>query len=326
MQLIRRFAAAMLAVAAFALPVLPAQAQMGAGKPVRILVGFPAGQATDIVARLVADKLSDSLKQPVIVENHPGQGGSIAIAMVAKSPPDGTVMTMSALAGYSVNPHLYKNVGYETLRDLAPVASVADLPLALVVNPELPVHSVAELVAYAKAHPGQLSHCSSGNGTLSHLLMEDFKRRAQISIVHVPYAGSPRAMTDLVAGRVQVGLDTLTVTMPFVKAGKLRILAVGTAQRLASMPDVPTIAELGYPGFEAVAWIGLTAPAGTPLAWRERVNADVQAMLKAPDFQQRLEKLGAYPRSGSVADFDAFLKSEQSRWAAIVKQSGVTVD
>jgi tripartite-type tricarboxylate transporter receptor subunit TctC len=133
-------------------------------------------------------------------------------------------------------------------------------------------------------------------------------------------------MTDLVAGRVQVGLDTLTVTMPLVKAGKLRLLAVGTAHRLEAMPDVPTIAELGYPGFEAVAWIGLTAPAGTPLAWRERVNADVQAMLKAPDFQDRLQKLGAYPRVGSVADFDALLKSEQSRWAAIVKQSGVKVD
>ena len=326
MHFIRRILTAVLAVAACALAAPAAQAQLGAGKPVRILVGFPAGQATDIVARLVAEKLSDSLKQPVIVENHPGQGGSIAIAMVAKAPPDGSLLTMSALAGYSVNPHLYKNVGYETLRDLAPVASVADLPLALVVNPELPVHSVAELVAYAKAHPGQLSHCSSGNGTLSHLLMEDFKRRAQVSIVHVPYAGSPRAMTDLVAGRVQVGLDTLTVTMPFVKAGKLRLLAVGTAQRLASMPDVPTIAELGYPGFEAVAWIGLTAPAGTPLAFRERVNADVQAMLKAPEFQQKLEKLGAYPRVGSVADFDSLLKSEQARWAAIVKQSGVTVD
>jgi tripartite-type tricarboxylate transporter receptor subunit TctC len=303
-----------------------AGAQPAPGVPIKIMVGFPPGQATDLVARMVAEQLSTGLGQPVIVENRPGQGGSIAIAMVSHAAHDGSVMTMSALAGYTVNPHLYKHVGYETLKDLAPVASVADLPLALVVNPSLPVHSVQELIAYAKAHPGELSHPSSGNGTLSHLLMDDFKRRAGIDIVHVPYQGSAKAMTDLVAGTVQVGLDTLTVTLPLVKSGKLRLLAVGTRERLPSLPDTPTIAESGFPGFEAVAWIGLTVPAGTPLAWRERVSAVVTAALKQSEFVHKLEFLGAYPRPGDVDQFSTLLHTEYARWGDIVKKSGVTVN
>jgi tripartite-type tricarboxylate transporter receptor subunit TctC len=312
--------------AAAALFSAPAPAQPAPGTLIKIMVGFPPGQATDTVARLLAEQLGTELGQPVIVENRPGQGGSIAMAMVAKAPPDGATMTLSALAAYSVNPHLYKHVGYRTLKDLDPIASVADLPLALVVNPKLPVHTVQELVAYAKAHPHELSHPSSGNGTLSHLLMEDFKRRAGIDIVHVPYQGSAKAMTDLVAGTVEVGLDTFTVTLPLVKAGKLRLLAVGTAHRVPTLPDVPTIAESGFPGFEGVAWIGLTAPAGTPLAWRERVSNAVATSLKNPEFVKRLENLGAYPRPGDVDQFSSLLHTEYARWGEIVKASGVTVN
>jgi tripartite-type tricarboxylate transporter receptor subunit TctC len=306
---------------------LPAQAQTGpAGKTVRILVGFPPGQATDAVARMVAEQLTSALGQTVIVENKPGQGGSVVLGQLARSPNDGTVMTLSALAAYTVNPHLYKTVGYDTLKDFDPVATVADLPLALVVNPSLPVKSVAELVAYAKANPTQLSHPSSGNGTLSHLLMEDFKRRAGITIQHVPYQGSAKAMTDLVGGQVQVGLDTLAVTSQLAESGKLRMLAVGTRERLPFLTAVPTIAELGYPGFEAVAWIALSAPAGTPLAWRQRINEAVQVALKSPEFQQKLRAMGAIPRPGGVEDFGSLLKTEHARWGKVVRDSGVKVD
>jgi tripartite-type tricarboxylate transporter receptor subunit TctC len=322
----RRFtAAASAAAATFAFGL--AQAQTGpAGKTVRILVGFPPGQATDAVARMVAEQLSTALGQPVIVENRPGQGGSVVLGQLARAPNDGTHITLSALAAYTVNPHLYKNVAYDTLKDFAPIGTVADLPLALVVNPNLPVKTVAELVAYAKSNPNQLSHPSSGNGTLSHLLMEDFKRRAGITITHVPYQGSAKAMTDLVAGQVQVGLDTLAVTSPLVEGGKLRMLAVGTRERLPFMPSMPTIAELGYPGFEAVAWIALSAPADTPLAWRQRINEAVQASLKTPEFQQKLRAMGAIPRPASVEEFGEFLRTEHARWGKMVRESGVKVD
>ena len=303
-----------------------ADAQFGAGSTTRILVGFPPGQATDLVARMLAERLTIALGHPVIVENKPGQGGSIALAALAKSPPDGSVLSLSALAAYVVNPHLYSSVGYDTLKDLEPVAMVADLPLVLVVNPAVPAKTLAELVAYAKANPDKLTHGSSGNGTLSHLLMEDFKQRAGISIIHVPYQGSARAMTDLIAGTVQVGLDTVTVTQPQIVAGKMRLLAVGTRERLPAFPDTPTIGESGYPGFEAVAWVGLSAPAGTPLAVREQISAEVQKIVRSPEFAQRLVALGGIPRPSTIDAMAALLRSEDKRWKKIVAQSGAKVD
>lgn len=296
------------------------------GKTVKILVGFPPGQATDSVARMIAEHFSADLGQPFIVENKPGQGGSVVLGQLARSPADGTTLTLSALAAYSVNPHLYRNVTYETLRDFDPIGTVADLPLTLVVNPSLPVKSVAELIAYAKARPGDLSHPSSGNGTLSHLLMEDFKQRAGIRMLHVPYSGSAKAMTDLVGGQVQVGLDTLTVTQPLVEAGRLRMLAVGTAARLPALPAMPTIAEVGYPGFEAVAWIALSAPAGTPLSWRRKINESLRKALRTPAFLQKMQAAGATPRPGTVEEFGSMLRTEYVRWGRMVKQSGVQVD
>ncbi len=205
------------AIAALFLAVaMPAGAQPQ--KTLRVLVGFPAGQTTDIVARVVAERLSQSLGYPVIVENRPGQGGSLALGLVAKSPADGSVMTISALAAYVANPHLYKNVAYDTLKDFDPVALILDIPLVLVTHPSLPATNVAELIAHAKANAGKLSHSSSGNGTISHLAMEDFKRRAGLSIVHVPYQGSPKAMLDLMAGNVQLAMDALAVTQTHIQA------------------------------------------------------------------------------------------------------------
>lgn len=305
---------------------LPATAQTATGKITRIVVGFPAGQATDMVARMVTDRLTQSMGQSFMVENRPGQGGSLGLGVVSKAAPDGSTLSLTALAAYAVNPHLYKNVPYNSLKDFEPVATVADLPFALAVNTSLPVKTVAELVAYAKANPEKLSQSSSGNGTLSHLLMEDFKHRAGIQMLHVPYQGSAKAMTDLLAGNVQVGLDTLAVIQPLVQAGKLRMLAVGTSRRMAQLPSIPTIAESGFPGFEAVTWIGLLAPVGTPLPIRERLNAEVQTLLKSPDFERKLDAIGAISKPGSINDFATLLQSEYARWAKVVKATGVTID
>ncbi|MEO5883855.1 MAG: tripartite tricarboxylate transporter substrate binding protein [Caldimonas sp.] len=309
-----------------AAPWTVVQAQGSTGQVIRILVGFPPGQATDQVARLLAERLQGGLGQPVIVENKPGQGGSIVLAQLAKSPADGSVVSLSALAAYVVNPVIYKNVSYDSTKSFDPIALVADLPLALVVHPSIPATTLKELIDYAKANPDKLSHSSSGNGTLSHLLMEDLKRRAGIRILHVPYQGSPRAMVDLMAGNVQVGLDTTTVTLPQVKAGKLRLIAVGSQARLPAFPDMPTIAESGFPGFEAVAWIGLTAPAGTPRDLRERMHAEVDKALRAPDFADKMRFIGAIPRPMTMDEFAGFLRSEQKRWKEIVEQTGVRIE
>jgi tripartite-type tricarboxylate transporter receptor subunit TctC len=300
-----------------------AQAQ---GKTTRILVGFPPGQATDIVARLVAERLSIALGHPVIVENKPGQGGSVVLAQLARSPADGSVLTLSALAAYLVNPHLYGNVQYDTLKDFDPVGMVADLPMLLAVNPSVPVTSLRELIDYAKANPDRLTHSSSGSGTLSHLLMEDFKQRAGIRIIHVPYQGSPRAMVDLIGGNVQVGLDTVTVIQPHVKSGRLRLIAAGTLKRLPAFPDTPTIAESGFPGFEAVAWVALAAPAGTPREIRERISAEAMKAVRSPELSEKLAAIGAVPRPGTPEEFGALLRAESPRWREIVARSGAKAE
>jgi tripartite-type tricarboxylate transporter receptor subunit TctC len=304
----------------------PRAATAQAGKMTRVLVGFPPGQATDQVARMVAERLTTALGHPVIVENRPGQGGSIVLAQLARAPADGGTISLSALAAYSVNPYLYRTVSYDSVRDFDPIVLVADLPTALVVHPSVPAKTLGELVAHAKANPARLAHSSSGNGTLSHLLMEDLKQRAGVEMLHVPYPGSPPAMVDLIAGTVQVGLDTVTVTQPHVRSGKLRMLAVGSGQRLPAFPDVPTIAESGFPGFEAVAWIGLTAPRGTPRDWRERVNAEVAKALGDAEFVEKMRAIGAVPRGGSVDAFGAHLAAEQQRWKAIVERSGIRIE
>ena len=271
-----------------------AQAQ---GKTTRILVGFP-----------------------------PGQGGSVVLAQLARSPADGSVLTLSALAGYLVNPHLYGNVQYDTLKDFDPVGMVADLPMMLAVNPSVPVTSLRELIDYAKSNPDKLTHSSSGSGTLSHLLMEDFKQRAGIRIIHVPYQGSPRAMVDLIGGNVQVGLDTVTVIQPHVKSGRLRLIAAGTLKRLPAFPDTPTIAESGFPGFEAVAWVALAAPAGTPREIRERISAEAMKAMRSPELSEKLAAIGAVPRPGTPEEFGALLRAESPRWREIVARSGAKAE
>lgn len=300
---------------------LPAAAQGDGGKTARIVVGFPPGQATDQVARVLADSLSVAGRS-WIVENKPGQGGSLALGSVARAPRDGSVVALGAVAAYAINPWVYSSVPYDTLRDFEAVGIVADLPFVLVTHPSNTVSTVQELVLQLSKNPGKYSHSSSGTGTLSHFMMEDFKKRAGIQMTHVPYQGSVRALTDVAAGNVHVALETLGAAMPLIRGGRLKLLAVGTLTRLAAFPQVPTLSESGFPGFEAVAWLGISAPAGTPYSIREKLNAEVRSTLSREDVAAKLVSIGAIPRSGSVQEFDKLLKSEHSRWRSVVRDSG----
>jgi len=300
-----------------------AQTSAKAAELTRILVGFPPAQATDIVARIIAQHLEPQAGETVIVENRPGQGGSIALSALAKAQPDGHTLVLAPLASLVVNPHLYQSVGYKTLTDFVPIARVADLPIVMVVNPLLPVHNVAELVAYAKANPDKLVNSSSGTGTLSHLGMEDFKRRAGIQILHVPYQGSAPAMNDLIAGRVNVAMDTVTVTEGFVKAGKMRAIASAYSERLPAFPDVPTITEQGYPGFSLAAWLAFVAPAGTSSARVDKLSSEIRKIVQEPDVQQQFAKLGVIPRSVGPEETANFIHSEYERWGNVVEAIGL---
>jgi tripartite-type tricarboxylate transporter receptor subunit TctC len=291
-----------------------------------ILVGFPPGQATDMVARLLADRLSPLLGETVIVENRPGQGGSIALDSLSQSPPDGHTLVLAPLASLVVNPHLYKSIGYDSKKDFAPVALVADLPLLLVVTPSLPVKTVPELIAYAKANPDKLANPSSGNGTLSHLGMEVFKQDAGLSILHVPYRGSVPAMTDLMAGRVQVAMDTVAATEPFIRDGKMRLIASAYEKRVAAFPDTPTVMEQGFANVDFSAWLGVVTAAAVPTERVERLGAVINQIVQSADIAEKLASLGAIPRPLGPKEFGEFLAKEDARWSEIVKKSGVTVE
>ncbi|WP_031242047.1 Bug family tripartite tricarboxylate transporter substrate binding protein [Advenella kashmirensis] len=292
----------------------------------KIIVGFPPGQATDQVARLLAQELSQELKENFIVENRPGQGGSVALATLARSEPDGNTMVLAALASLVVNPHLYKNVGYATLSDFEPVALVADLPMLLVVNPKLPVQSYKELVTYAKEHPGQLNYASSGNGTLSHLGMEELKRNTGMQIAHIPYSGSARSVADVVGGGVQMVIDTVAVTQTQIRAGKLRLLATTYSERLPAFPDTPTIAEQGVKDFRLSAWLGLMMPQGTPPDRVARINKAAMKAIQSESVRNKYAALGAVPRTMPTQAFRQFIAAEYERWGNGVRQAALTVD
>lgn len=321
----RRTAVAALAASLFASASI-AQPGRYPDRPIKLLVGFPAGQATDIVARLLAERLQAKLGQPVVVENKPGQGGSIALAALAKAPPDGYTLMLSATASLVVNPHLYKSVGYDTLRDFEPVATVVDLPMLLVANAAKPFNTVAEMTAFAKENPGQLKYSSSGNGTLSHLGMEVLKRQAGIDMIHVPYQGSARAMTDLIAGNIDLGLDTVTVTQAHIQSKRLKPLAVSGDTRLPALPQVPTLAEAGLREAAFSPWLGLVAPKGTPADITGRLSNDVVATLKDPALVEKLRSLGTVPRPGDAATLGAVLKREYGMWGEVVRESGARVE
>jgi tripartite-type tricarboxylate transporter receptor subunit TctC len=311
------------AVLAFA---FPAEADTFPSRTVKLVVPFPPGGPLDATGRAIAQKLTEAWGQSVIVENKPGAGGNIGADYVAKSAPDGYTVVMGALSTHAVNPSLYPKMPFDAQRDFAPITLVAITPNVLVVNPSLPVHSVKELIAYAKANPGKLSFGSGSIGSAGHLAGELFKVDAGVDMVHVPYKGAAPAMQGLLAGDTQLMFDNLASAMSQVKAGKLRALAVTTAERSKLVSDLPTMAEAGVPGFDISTWYGLLAPAGTPPDLIAKWNADVTKILSAPEMRERLATQGAEAAPDSPADFAKFIASELVKYAKIVKASGAKVD
>ena len=319
---------ALVACSAFALlgaPSALAQAPFPT-KPVRLVVPFPAGGTTDILARAAAQKLSETLGQQVIVDNRPGAGGNIGAELVAKAQADGYTLLMGTVGTHAINPSLYAKMPYDHVKDFAPVILVAGVPNVLVVNPDLPFKTVADVVAYAKANPGKLNFASSGSGTSIHLSGELFKVMAGVQMTHVPYKGSAPALTDLIGGQVQLMFDNLPSALPQIKGGKLRAVAVTSTTRAAALPDVPTVAESGLPGFESSSWFGILAPAGTPKDIIAKINTDVQKWLSTPEAKEKLLGQGANAAGGSPEDFAKHIQAETAKWAKVVKESGAKVD
>jgi tripartite-type tricarboxylate transporter receptor subunit TctC len=298
----------------------------GAQAPVRFVVGFTPGGPSDILARLLAEKLAAPLGQAVVVENRPGAGGNLAAEVVAKSPPDGNTWLLGNNSILATNHALYSRLGYDPLKDFAPVALVGVQPNILVLHPSVPAHSVTELVAYARQHPGKLNYASTGVGVASHLSAELFKAMAGVDMVHVPYKGAQPALTDLIAGQCQVMFATSASAIPYVKAGRLRALAVTTAQRSPSLPDLPTVAEAGVPGFESITWHGVVVPAQTPAASVLRLNRAINAALAQKDLVERLGVLGVEVAGGSPQEFAAYIRREIPKWEKVVRDSGAKAE
>ncbi len=290
-------------------------------RPVHIIVGYPPGSGPDIEGRLISQWLSERLGQPFIIENRPGAASNIATEMVVHAPADGYTLLLVASANAS-NATLYDKLSFNFIRDIAPVASIMRAPFVMQVNPSLPVKSVPEFIAYAKANPGKINMASSGNGTLPHVCGELFKMMTGIDMVHVPYRGGAPAMVDLIGGQVQVGFSVVTETIGYIKSGKLRALAVTTAARSNVLPGIPTIGEF-VPGYEASAWVGIGAPKNTPTEIIDKLNADINAGLTDPKLKARFADLGATVFVGSPADFGRFIADETEKWAKVVKFAGI---
>lgn len=304
----------------------PAFADSYPSRPIRLVIGFPPGGPSDILARVVAQGLSQRLGQAVIVDNRPGAGGNVAGAIAAKAASDGYTLLMGNLSILVANPSLYKNVSFNAQTDFAPISLIGTETNILVVNPSLPVKSVAELVALAKAKPGKLNFASSGFGSPPYLTAEMFKAVEHVDIVHVPYSGAASALAEVVSGQTQMMFATALSVMPFIKSGQVRAIAVSTPHRSALLPNLPTIAESGAHGFDATAWHGLVAPAKTPPEVIAKLNAATVAVLHEPSVKQRLSSLGLTIVAGSPEQFAAYIKSEQPRWSKAIEASGAHVE
>jgi len=293
-------------------------------KPVKVIVPFTAGSATDILARTVGQKLSEMWSQTVVVENRAGAGGTIGAGMVAKSPPDGYTLLVHS-AAQAVNPFIYPNLPYDTLKDFVQIAPLAGQPNVLVVAPSTGYKTVADLVADAKKKPGGLNFGSAGTGSGTHINAEKFKLAAGIDVLHIPYKGTPEALTDTMTGRVAYFFSPISAALPHVRDGKLVALGVSTAKRASTLPNVPTIAESGLPGFDYVLWVAAFAPAGTPADVVEKINRDINRVLREPDVRERMAALGAEAMPMSVAEFDKFMRSEMDDAAKVVKAGAIKV-
>ena len=315
-----------LAVAACLLAAGNVLAQAYPAKPVRMIVGFPPGGGTDVVARVISQKLTEWWGQPVTVENRAGATGTIGADLVAKSAPDGYTLIMGHVNSTGIAPNLFAKLPYDPIKDFAAVAYVGYVPNVLAVHPSVNVKSVKELVALLKSKPGQMNYASSGNGSTQHLAGEMFKQLTGTSIVHVPYKGSGDAIKDLLAGVVAMNFDTMPPVMPHIQAGKLRGLAISTPRRLPQLPDVPTFAEEGITGFDVSNWYGVMAPAGTPRDIVHKLNADINKAMQVPEVRARLEGVGTQMREQSAAEFETYMKSEVAKYAKLIKDTGVRIE
>jgi len=315
-----------LAAGTAALPAVSriAWAQTYPTRLVRLVVGFPAGQTADITARVMGQWLSERLGQPFVIDNRPGASGTIATEAVVRAPADGYTLLYVTASNY-INATLYEKLNYDFIRDIGPVSSTARSPLVMAVNPLLPVKTVPEFIAYAKANPGKLNMASGGNGNSTHMAGELFKMMTGISLVHVPYRGSPPALTDLLGGQVQVMFDLLASSIEPIRAGTLRALAVTTATRLAVLPDIPTVGEF-VPGYEASAMGGVGVPKGTPAAIIDKLNKEINACLTDPKVTTRFAELGQMAAGGSPADYGKLIAEETEKWGKVVKSAGIKIE
>lgn len=295
-------------------------------RPIKFVVAAPAGSSLDVLARIIGDKLKDKLGQAVVVDNHPAAGGTVATDLVAKSAPDGYTMVISFNGPLAFGPHLYAHLPYDPQKDLAPVIVTSSQANVLAVTTTLPVTSVKELIAYAKANPGKLNYASVGNGSSSHLTMELFKAITGIDATHIPFNGSPPAVTATVQGETQMLMTVMPPLQAQIQAGKLRAIAVTSAKRSSLLPDLPTIAESGYPSFEALAWNGVLVAAGTPAPIVQRLNVEINAILKEPDVKARLNGQGFELVGGSPEDFGNLIRSESAKWAPVIAKIGARID
>jgi tripartite-type tricarboxylate transporter receptor subunit TctC len=304
---------------------LPAAGQSYPARTIRYVVPFPPAGATDILARWVAEKITASLGHSVVVENRPGAAGGVGTELVAKSPPDGYTILM-ATAAQAVSETLYVKQPFSFARDLTAVALIARVPNVMEVHPSVPAKTVKEFIALAKSQPGQINFASSGAGTTLHMSGELFKMLTGVNIVHIPYKGSAQALTDLMAGQVSVMWDNLPASMPYIKAGRLRAIAITTAARYPGLPELPTVAESGVPGFEASAWFGVVAPAATPREIVARLNTEINRAVSLPDMKERFAQQGATPAPGAPEEFAAWIRAEVTKWGKVVKASGAKVE
>ena len=323
-KLIHAIVLAVLGVGAVvAAPV--ALAQSYPSKPITIIVPFPPGGTTDVLARAVAQKMNEAWGQPVLVENRPGAGATIGAAQVAKAPADGYTLLMGAVH-HTIATSIYPKLPYDFQKDFAPITIVATVPNVLTVNPGVPAQNVKELVAYGKSNPGKLTFGSNGQGTAQHLIGEQFAAMTGVELLHVPYKGSGPLTTDLIAGQVLMSFDTMTPVLPHIKAGKLRALAVTTAKRSASLPDLPTLAESGLTGFDQGTWFGLLAPAATPKDIVARLNTEMVKVIQSAEFRKRMAEIGAEPIGNSSEQMAQQIKEETEKFAKLVKEAKVTIE
>jgi tripartite-type tricarboxylate transporter receptor subunit TctC len=317
--MLRAFALALLLVPGFASAQYP-------GKAVKVIVPFTPGSATDILGRVVADQLTKSLGQPFVVENKPGAGGIIGTEAAKNAAPDGYTLAMAGSGPFGINPAVYAKLPYDPLRDFEPIANIALTPQTIVVGASTPYRSLKDFVAAAQARPGAIDYGSLGNGSTSHLTMEALQAAAGIKLNHIPFKGAAEAQAQIIGGNLAAMSDTIPGLLAHLKSGRLRALGVASAQRSPFAPEVPTIAEQGYPGFESVGWIGLAAPAKTPVPILERLNAEIVKMLASPEVKDRLATLAFMPVGGTREQFGAFMKAEIAKWSKLAKETGAKAD